>query len=620
MGKIRIRIGRTGGQYPSPGTRRVAKAGHDAIFGAMNPDAQRGPDPWMDRFFETFFERRPVDATFIGVRGHDHRTPDVSPAGVEAMVSEVRLLLSEGSAAGGTRARQDDEPTGEGDGSRIEDQAGDPAERLARMDRRVAEGFLRIQLWELESGFRLSNPSVYAGEAIFGLLSLLLPGSAPARGRDEALAARMHAVGAYLDNARAHLVSAPPAWTERAIRECRGALTFLTEGLRHVDADLGDAPSAARAGFERYRRFLEDELLERPSDRVACGAEAFELHLRQGHFFDRSADEIAEYARGEIERTKTWLADAAADFGGGEPAEIVGRLADLHPGADGYLQRFEETWIAQKRLAEERDLVTWPDFPIRYVERPAWARGAAPDLYFLFYRSPAAFDRPAVHDYLVAPLPEDAAPEELEAFLRASNDSVIKLNHVVHHGGIGHHVQNWNAFRSPLRVGRVAAVDGAARIAMFCGGTMAEGWACYATDLMAEAGGLTPLEVYAEHYGRVRMAARAVVDVELHHGRMTLDDAARYYSDTAGMSAAAARSEAVKNSMFPGAALMYLVGTDMIHELRADLMGVLGDRFTLRGFHDAFLSYGSVPVKLVADEMRLRASLGQPLGAHDRPD
>ena len=73
---------------------------------------------------------------------------------------------------------------------------------------------------------------------------------------------------------------------------------------------------------------------------------------------------------------------------------------------------------------------------------------------------------------------------DTEELLQATNDSVIKLNHVIHHGSIGHHVQNWHAFRSASRIGQVAAVDCASRIAMFCGGTMAEGWACYATDLM----------------------------------------------------------------------------------------------------------------------------------------
>jgi uncharacterized protein (DUF885 family) len=149
----------------------------------------------------------------------------------------------------------------------------------------------------------------------------------------------------------------------------------------------------------------------------------------------------------------------------------------------------------------------------------------------------------------------------------------------------------------------MAAVDCASRIAMLCGGTMAEGWACYATDLVAEHGFLTPLEAYAERHTRVRMACRAVVDVELHRGRMSLDEATAFYREHAGMSEAAARGEAVKNSMFPGGAVMYLAGIDAIHELRRRVAAREGKGFDLARFHDAFLSHGSVPVALVAEAM-----------------
>ncbi len=84
---------------------------------------------------------------------------------------------------------------------------------------------------------------------------------------------------------------------------------------------------------------------------------------------------------------------------------------------------------------------------------------------------------------------------------------------------------------------------------------------------------------------------------------MTLDEAVGYYHERAGMSEAAARAEAVKNSMFPGAALMYLTGTDAIHRLRREIERLRGDAFDLAAFHDEFLSYGSVPVALVAGEM-----------------
>ena len=141
------------------------------------------------------------------------------------------------------------------------------------------------------------------------------------------------------------------------------------------------------------------------------------------------------------------------------------------------------------------------------------------------------------------------------------NDSVITLNHVVHHGAIGHHVQNHHAYAGASRVGRVAAVDTANRIAMFSGGSLAEGWACYVCDLMEEIGFLTPLEQIAQQHTRVRIAARAVADLSIHSGAMTQTDAARLYVERAYMSEAAAHGEAVRNTMFPGTAVMYWLGT-----------------------------------------------------------
>jgi uncharacterized protein (DUF885 family) len=181
-----------------------------------------------------------------------------------------------------------------------------------------------------------------------------------------------------------------------------------------------------------------------------------------------------------------------------------------------------------------------------------------------------------------------------------ADDSTIKLNHVVHHGSLGHHVQNWFAARAASQIGRIAAVDCAARIAMLCGGTMAEGWANYATDLVEDAGFLTRDERRGQHRARLRMAARAVVDIRLHQCRMSLGEAVRFYVERVGMSVAAAESEAVKNSLFPGAACMYLAGWDGLWRLRREVEATQGSAFSLRAFHDQVLSFGSVPVSLIA--------------------
>ena len=103
---------------------------------------------------------------------------------------------------------------------------------------------------------------------------------------------------------------------------------------------------------------------------------------------------------------------------------------------------------------------------------------------------------------------------------------------------------------------------------MFLGGTMAEGWACYATDLMDEVGFLTPEESLAQQHTRARLLARAVVDIELHQRIARLRGRGRRSIAIASDVPEAAGAEACKNSMFPGTALMYWLGTDGLHQLR----------------------------------------------------
>jgi uncharacterized protein (DUF885 family) len=132
---------------------------------------------------------------------------------------------------------------------------------------------------------------------------------------------------------------------------------------------------------------------------------------------------------------------------------------------------------------------------------------------------------------------------------------------------------------------------------------MAEGWACYATQLMEELGMLTPLEQLSEQHTRVRMLARAIVDIRLHLGRCTFDEAVQYYRDVVGMPVEVATAETTKNSMFPCTAIMYWLGTGRILALRAQLQARRGADFSMLEFHDALLSRGAIPVPLIATLM-----------------
>ncbi|WP_407543409.1 hypothetical protein Q0M94_26400 (plasmid) [Deinococcus radiomollis] len=59
-------------------------------------------------------------------------------------------------------------------------------------------------------------------------------------------------------------------------------------------------------------------------------------------------------------------------------------------------------------------------------------------------------------------------------------------------------------------------------------------------------------------------------------------------------------AETTRNSIYPATRLMYWLSTRVILELRAEL------NLSPQHFHDQLLSYGGVPMMLIAQDMRQR--------------
>ena len=543
---------------------------------------------WLDRFLDSYYRHRPVNATFIGVHDYDHLLPDLSAEGVDACVSDMTRLQKDLAAL-----------------------PPEPLSHAEETDRILASNFLEIQQWEFQSThFHRGNPSFYAGEAIFGILSLFRRNFAPFNERLDAAIQRMNAVDTLFQQARENITASPAAWIERAVNECEGSLSFLETGLQHLlrennveSQEAENAASSAADAFRRFKHWLETDLPA--NDDYGSGADAFNMMLQKGHCLDMTADEVEAYAWEQLNESVAQLEAHAGDFDASDWQEALAKLQRHFPTPDHFYPHHYGLWRACRFMSEENYLVTWPECDIQFIPRPMWARGCAPKLYFLPYHSAPAFDDIPAVDCILAPIDWSVPAAQRLQMLKAANNSVIKLNHVVHHAALGHHVQNWYAYnKAESRIGQIAAVDVASRLAFFCAGSLAEGWATYSVKLMDEVNFLTALESYSLHHARLRACARAIVDVGIHTGKMTLEQAQDSYADRVGMSAGASRAEAVKNTMFPGAAMMYLIGSDAIVNLRSEMQSKHGDHFNLKKFHDAFLSHGSIPVSLIAHSMR----------------
>ena len=119
-----------------------------------------------------------------------------------------------------------------------------------------------------------------------------------------------------------------------------------------------------------------------------------------------------------------------------------------------------------------------------------------------------------------------------------------------------------------------------------------EGWALYAENLAAESGWYE-----GDIVGRLGQlddelfrARRLVVDTGLHAMKWTRQQAIDY-----GIRPA----EVERYVVWPGQACSYKIGMLKILELRAKAQQALGEKFSIKEFHNAILRAGSVPLAVL---------------------
>jgi uncharacterized protein (DUF885 family) len=127
-----------------------------------------------------------------------------------------------------------------------------------------------------------------------------------------------------------------------------------------------------------------------------------------------------------------------------------------------------------------------------------------------------------------------------------------------------------------------------------------EGWGLYAEALAKEMGGYEdPYSDLGRLGNEIWRAVRLVVDTGLHAKRWTEEEAVAYFMQNAPTSEGQIRSEIQRYIVTPGQATAYKVGMLKIQELRARAEQELGSSFDIRGFHDAVLGGGALPLSIL---------------------
>jgi uncharacterized protein (DUF885 family) len=599
-----------------------------------------------DRYFLFHLDKNPVTSTYLGGDGYNPalatantRLRDYRQASIDAELKEyqsLRASIAGIPAAGLTAAEKSDQQLMMAQLDFLIHQMGEQHYYQRALDTYVAEPFRGID-WQIQQ-----MPEVPGG-----LLG--------AESDWQQVAARALAIPSYLEVAKTNLLAGKKAGLipdrrmvqrdgingskanaeyfrvtlPKTAQQFIGSRPFAATMMTQINA----AGNSAAYAWDQFAAWLGQNYdVNEPVDRYAAGEREYEWRVRTVLRDPRTAAELYEYGASQVVVYTSKVVEVAKEFSG------TAKLG-LPFGTDA------EKYSSVKRVM---DFLS-KDSPKNDEQLFKWYREAG-ERAVAYGRQQNLFDVPASYRLDVVPTPPvlqstiDAAYYPAPPFKKSGvgrfyltptgNDpESLKLNNfasvadtAIHEGFPGHdwHFRYMTEHRdqiSNIRWLTPGAVEDSS--AMWSDSMATEGWGLYSEELMSEP---TPNHKYGfysageylyELQGQLLRAVRIRVDVGLHTGRMTFDDAIDYFTEhvlfTPGARTRAATDRAAKAafdsatraiyrySKWPTQAITYNLGKNAIIELREACKARAGDSFSTKKFHERFMSQGQIPVAFIRD-------------------
>ncbi|MEO9140548.1 MAG: DUF885 domain-containing protein [Jatrophihabitans sp.] len=538
-------------------------------------------DDLADNYLDDVVALDPIQATYFGLPGQDHRLPDLDPDWHEARSSARRRTLE---------ALEQHDPA----------DATDRVTVAALRDELGVNEELHAVSADLGQLNNIGSP-LQAVRDVFDLM--------PTAGAADwdTIARRLAGVPRALQGYAQSLLTAAgngaaPArrQVEMGVAQCGanvGADGFFATFV--AAARIGDVPPpeairtdlerGARAASEAYEAlasFLRDELLPLAREEDPVGRETYVLHSHSFLGTRVDLDETYEWGQQELARIRVEMATTAQRI---KPDASVGEamaFLDSSPAHKLVGTAALQEWM-QRTADDAVAALADTHFDIPEAIRRIEGRIAPTQQGGIYYTGPSEdlVTRPGRMWWSV--------PPDVTEF-----DTWRERTTVYHEGVPGHHLQvAQTMYRREL-------LNRWRRIASWVSGH-GEGWALYAERLMADLGFLDdPADRLGMLDAQSLRAARVVIDIGVHcrlpapasvgGGEWDWDKAFAFLAEHSSSPASVRRFELERYFGWPGQAPSYKIGERLWLQLRDDARAREGDAFDLKAFHRRALDIGSV--------------------------
>jgi uncharacterized protein (DUF885 family) len=545
-----------------------------AIFSTMtlNPlSAQPSPQPTpqqVDRFFDdVYFKFSPTTGTASGFHQYDTQLEDYSKAGIDAQSKALHQAEKEFAAM-----------------------PPDP-------DRELILSYIRATLLDIEQVRTWEkNPDVYSSGVTNSVFVIMSRTFAPPADRLKSVIARERQFPAVFDAARANLKNPPRIYTEIAIEQLPGIVSFFQNDVPAAFKEVKDpallaefkkSNDQAMDVLKRYQEFLEKNLLARSKGDFRLGGSLFSKKLLYEEMVGLPLDSLLEIGMTDLHRNQQAFKETAAKIDPSKtPQQILDDVTRDHPAPDHLLQSFRDILGGLKDYITAHHIITIPSPVLPILEEsPPFMRA----LSTASMDTPGPYEKVAKEAFFNVTLPEPSwTPEHVEEFMESFSRS-NNIGTAVHEAYPGHYVQFLWMQTISSKVRKLLGAN-----------SNAEGWAHYCEQMMQDEG-------YGDGDPKLRLGqlqdallrdARYVVGIQMHTGKMTYEQGIDFFVNEGYQTHAIGEVETKRGTSNP-TYLYYTLGKLEIMKLREDYKKKRGSAFTLQDFHDRFMREGFPPIKIV---------------------
>lgn len=572
--------------------RSTAAAALLALLACGSPDQKAAPAPAAatvsaaDSSFTALaksiiddrMRRYPSAATDLGVHQYDDRIEDASAAAVQAESKAFQDFRARLVAVDTTSLN-------------VVNRA-DREQLILAMDAGILADDV-IRRWTKDA-------DAYSGGITNAAYVIMKRPFAPAPDRLRSLIARERLMPAVLEEARKNLAAPPRIYTQIAIEQIDGNVSFFRNDVPAAFADVKDSTLLAQfkvandsvmAALTSYKGWLQKELLPKSTGSYAYGADTYRKALAANEMIDLPLDRLLQIAEADRQKNEAAFQAVARQIDSTKPADrVLASLQADHPAPDKLLATTQGMLDSLRQFLVDHRIITIPaSDPARVKETPPFMRSTTS----ASMDTPGPFESAKLEGRYNMTLPDPRwSKAKQDEFMGQWYYAAIS-NVSVHEVYPGHYTQFLYAKQFPSDVRKV-----------FGAATNSEGWAHYDEQMMLDEGfhANDPKYRLSQLQDALLRDVRFIVGIKMHTQGMTVEQATNLFVTQGHQPRPVAESEA-KRGTSDALYGYYTMGKLMILKLRDDYKAKLGAAYTLQKFHDDFIKLGPLPLPLMRRSM-----------------